>query len=93
MIPLEKQEVTRPCRTPGGVVDKIPALHPDRVEDVHFITLTPPPPPQGGNGAEIESWLERASFIEEDLTWLLKLPHDRSEIMELAYRPCLWIDF
>ena len=36
-----------------------------------------PPPLDALDQASIEEWRERTTYIQEDLQWLLRLPHDK----------------
>jgi activating signal cointegrator complex subunit 2 len=60
-----------------GRETNMPALSPSRVQSRDYINYKPPPS-DCADRASVEEWLDRARFIEEDLHWLLKLPHDRS---------------
>jgi len=80
MLSLHELRVPRPTTTTrGGVVsgDLILALHPDRVEKVEFILYTCPPNSVTEDKLALDEWQERVAYIQEDLMWLLKLPHDK----------------
>ena len=46
------------------------------MEQVDFLTYQPPPD-DVTDAASAEEWMERMNFIQEDLSWLLKLPHHK----------------
>ncbi len=46
------------------------------MEQHYFVTYTPLPT-NVEDGAAIEQWIERMSFISEDLTWLLQQNHTK----------------
>lgn len=58
------------------------SLSPSRAEKVDFVLYKGPPPlsplvaPEENATVE-EEWMMRANYIEDDLHWLLRLPHDR----------------
>jgi len=66
-----------------GKVKTVPALHLGWAEDVPFVKYKPPPVPTGKDGYSSEDrvirdqWLERMDYIQADLHWLLRLPHQR----------------
>uniref|UniRef100_A0A3Q1EX90 Activating signal cointegrator 1 complex subunit 2 n=1 Tax=Acanthochromis polyacanthus TaxID=80966 RepID=A0A3Q1EX90_9TELE len=72
-VPLDEQQVTE--AGPLGKKRTLPALHPERAQDRCFVPYKPPP--EEASPAEVEEFLERATFITEDLEWLLALPHDK----------------
>ena len=49
--------------------------HPRWKEDIGFVSYVAPP--IDGDQAEMEEWLERLSFIEDDLHTLLRMPHNK----------------
>ena len=79
MLSLHELRVKRPTKTRGGVIsdEEILALHPDRVEDIQFIPYTCPPCNGREDKLSVDEWQERVAYIQEDLMWLLKLPHDK----------------
>ena len=46
------------------------------MEQVQFVSYQAPPKDLTDKG-QYEAWLERIKFIEDDLHWLLQLPHDK----------------
>nr|XP_054759923.1 activating signal cointegrator 1 complex subunit 2-like [Lytechinus pictus] len=70
-IPLENRTVSVTNR--DGSKMNHPALDEYWLEQVNFVKYKPPPDPHDGAG--LEEWEERLHFMEEDLQWLLKLPH------------------
>ncbi|XP_071503366.1 activating signal cointegrator 1 complex subunit 2-like [Diadema antillarum] len=72
-LPLEQRMITV-SRRDGSKMSR-PALSEYWVEQVNFVKYTPPPDQSDEVG--LEEWAERLRFMEEDLQWLLKLPHHR----------------
>ncbi|EDO27748.1 predicted protein, partial [Nematostella vectensis] len=64
--------------------EEVPELHPTWMHNVQYVEYVPIPVqyPAGSltpvitDEASVEEWRERASFIDEDLKWLLCLPHN-----------------
>ncbi|KAL4228568.1 Activating signal cointegrator 1 complex subunit 2 [Mactra antiquata] len=54
----------------------VPALDPRWIEEVQFVIYLAPPPDVNDKGL-YEAWMERLKFNEDDLHWLLQLPHDK----------------
>lgn len=73
-LPLDERFVE--IEQKNGRTQKIPALHHHWMQDVQFVSYKPPPLDMDDRGA-VGEWLERLKFIEEDLHWLLTLPHDK----------------
>ncbi|XP_072443474.1 activating signal cointegrator 1 complex subunit 2 isoform X1 [Chiloscyllium punctatum] len=73
-LPLDQIQLPVPDKRTGKI-QQLPALHPSRKKDRHFVLYKPPP--QDGTPALVEEFLERANFIANDLDWLLALPHDK----------------
>lgn len=47
-------------------------------EDVQFVPYTPPPVSESVlDHGTVEEWSERIALIDDDLKWLLSLPHTR----------------
>ncbi|XP_030671931.1 activating signal cointegrator 1 complex subunit 2 isoform X3 [Nomascus leucogenys] len=73
-LPLDQLQIThkdpktRKLRTS-------PALHPEQKADRYFVLYKPPP--KDNIPALVEEYLERATFVANDLDWLLALPHDK----------------
>ena len=59
-----------------GREKRLSALDASRLENVQFVEFRPPPVDDSEPGA-VDAWVERANYIIDDLTWLLKLPYDR----------------
>ncbi|KAJ7376768.1 Activating signal cointegrator 1 complex subunit 2 [Desmophyllum pertusum] len=63
------------------IVEEIPELNPVWAEDVQFVPYTPPPMQLSSASVldygGVEEWSERMAFINDDLIWLLSLPHNR----------------
>ncbi|XP_058995116.1 activating signal cointegrator 1 complex subunit 2 isoform X4 [Mustela lutreola] len=51
------------------------AMHPEQKADRYFVLYKPPP--KDNIPALVEEYLERATFVANDLDWLLALPHDK----------------
>ncbi|EPY85434.1 activating signal cointegrator 1 complex subunit 2 [Camelus ferus] len=49
--------------------------HPEQKADRYFVLYKPPP--KDNIPALVEEYLERATFVANDLDWLLALPHDK----------------
>ena len=62
--------------TDDGREESLSALDVSRVEKIELVEYRPPPVDCSDQGA-VDAWLERASYIIEDLRWVLKLPYDR----------------
>ncbi|XP_060572679.1 activating signal cointegrator 1 complex subunit 2-like isoform X1 [Ruditapes philippinarum] len=60
----------------GKSKQTVAALDPRWMEQVQFVSYQPPPKNLSDKG-QYEAWLERLKFIEDDLHWLLQLPHDK----------------
>nr|XP_020656459.1 activating signal cointegrator 1 complex subunit 2 isoform X1 [Pogona vitticeps]XP_020656460.1 activating signal cointegrator 1 complex subunit 2 isoform X1 [Pogona vitticeps]XP_020656461.1 activating signal cointegrator 1 complex subunit 2 isoform X1 [Pogona vitticeps] len=58
-----------------GKMKTLPALHPQKKTERSFVLYKPPP--KARDPALLEEFLERATFVADDLDWLLALPHDR----------------
>ncbi|XP_062038471.1 activating signal cointegrator 1 complex subunit 2 isoform X6 [Lepus europaeus] len=50
-------------------------MHPEQKADRYFVLYKPPP--KDNIPALVEEYLERATFVANDLDWLLALPHDK----------------
>ncbi|KAB1255344.1 Activating signal cointegrator 1 complex subunit 2 [Camelus dromedarius] len=64
--------------TEGGVVlgdSPFYTVHPEQKADRYFVLYKPPP--KDNIPALVEEYLERATFVANDLDWLLALPHDK----------------
>ncbi|KAK7834369.1 hypothetical protein U0070_017555 [Myodes glareolus] len=73
-LPLEQLQITH--RDPKtGKPRTSPALHPEQKADRYFVLYKPPP--KDNIPALVEEYLERATFVANDLDWLLALPHDK----------------
>uniref|UniRef100_A0A8C2QYT8 CUE domain-containing protein n=1 Tax=Capra hircus TaxID=9925 RepID=A0A8C2QYT8_CAPHI len=56
-------------------VDWLTLNHPEQKADRYFVLYKPPP--KDNIPALVEEYLERATFVANDLDWLLALPHDK----------------
>uniref|UniRef100_A0A6I8ND18 Activating signal cointegrator 1 complex subunit 2 n=1 Tax=Ornithorhynchus anatinus TaxID=9258 RepID=A0A6I8ND18_ORNAN len=71
-LPLDQLQL--PDQDPKtGKPRTLPALHPARKAERYFVLYKPPP--DSDTPALVEEFLERATFIADDLDWLLALPH------------------
>lgn len=78
------------------IFEEIPELSPVWIEDVQFVPYSPPPvQPSSASPLDhggMEQWIERMSFISEDLKWLLNLPHNKfwcQVIFDESLQQCL----
>ncbi|XP_077457249.1 activating signal cointegrator 1 complex subunit 2 [Stigmatopora argus] len=88
LVALDEQQVTE--RDNLGKERTLPALHPDRKEDRLFVPYVPLS--ADACSAEVEEFLERSTFILEDLEWLLELPHDKfwcQVVFDRSLQKCL----
>ncbi|CAH3186731.1 unnamed protein product, partial [Porites evermanni] len=61
-----------------NVLEEIPELDLVWAEDVQFVPYTPPPVSESVlDHGIIEEWSERIALIDDDLKWLMSLPHSR----------------
>ncbi|XP_064651306.1 activating signal cointegrator 1 complex subunit 2-like [Lineus longissimus] len=75
-IPLdEKTTVWKDPET--GKSKTLPVLDPRWKEEVQFVMYHAPPKDESLNSADYQEWMERITFIEEDLHSLLALSHDK----------------
>lgn len=86
MTSLHERFVPVPGSCPPGFGDgtsatTMLALHPKRAEKLNFVMYKAPPAESVADKAICEEWITRATFIEDDLRWLLQLPHDRCDIV------------
>ncbi|KAM9194353.1 activating signal cointegrator 1 complex subunit 2 isoform 1-T1 [Dugong dugon] len=73
-LPLDELQITQ--KDPKtGKLRTLPALHPERKADRYFVLFKPPP--KDNIPALVEEYLERATFVANDVDWLLALPHDK----------------
>ncbi|XP_049721801.1 activating signal cointegrator 1 complex subunit 2 isoform X1 [Elephas maximus indicus] len=73
-LPLDELQITH--KDPKtGKLSTSPALHPEQKADRYFVLYKPPP--KDNIPALVEEYLERATFVANDLDWLLALPHDK----------------
>ncbi|KAM9622194.1 activating signal cointegrator 1 complex subunit 2 isoform 1-T1 [Trichechus inunguis] len=73
-LPLDELQITQ--KDPKtGKLRTLPALHPEQKADRYFVLYKPPP--KDNIPALVEEYLERATFIANDVDWLLALPHDK----------------
>lgn len=73
-LPLDQLQIThKDLKT--GKLRTSPALHPEQKADRYFVLYKPPP--KDNIPALVEEYLERATFVANDLDWLLALPHDK----------------
>lgn len=57
------------------IIDTLfPIQHPSSIQQRCFVTYVPVPT-DINDGAAIEQWIERMTFLKEDLTWLLEQTH------------------
>ncbi|CAM4820197.1 unnamed protein product [Rotaria magnacalcarata] len=60
----------------GIMEERIPVLHPSGMEHHYFVTYISLPS-DVEDGAAVEQWIERMTFIQEDLSWLLQQNHTK----------------
>ncbi|CAF3453483.1 unnamed protein product [Rotaria sp. Silwood1] len=70
-VPLDQQYK---LEKKGIIEERIPVLHPSGMDQHYFVTYIPLPT-NIEDGATIEQWIERMTFICDDLTWLLQQNH------------------
>uniref|UniRef100_H0W700 Activating signal cointegrator 1 complex subunit 2 n=1 Tax=Cavia porcellus TaxID=10141 RepID=H0W700_CAVPO len=73
-LPLDQLQITHKDPKTGKQKTS-PALHPEQKADRYFVLYKPPP--KDNIPALVEEYLERATFVANDLDWLLALPHDK----------------
>ncbi|KAM5238892.1 activating signal cointegrator 1 complex subunit 2 isoform 8-T8 [Ctenodactylus gundi] len=73
-LPLDQLQITHKDPKTGKQRTS-PALHPEQKADRYFVLYKPPP--KDNIPALVEEYLERATFVVNDLDWLLALPHDK----------------
>ncbi|XP_052592325.1 activating signal cointegrator 1 complex subunit 2 isoform X1 [Peromyscus californicus insignis] len=73
-LPLDQLQITHKDPKTGKPRTS-PALHPEQKADRYFVLYKPPP--KDNIPALVEEYLERATFVANDLDWLLALPHDQ----------------
>ncbi|XP_040859382.1 activating signal cointegrator 1 complex subunit 2 isoform X3 [Ochotona curzoniae] len=73
-LPLDQLQITHQDPKTGKPKTS-PALHPEQKADRYFVLYKPPP--KDNIPALVEEYLERATFVANDLDWLLALPHDK----------------
>ncbi|XP_058546759.1 activating signal cointegrator 1 complex subunit 2 isoform X2 [Neofelis nebulosa] len=73
-LPLDQLQITH-TDLKTGKLRTSPALHPEQKADRYFVLYKPPP--KDNIPALVEEYLERATFVANDLDWLLALPHDK----------------
>ncbi|XP_057348267.1 activating signal cointegrator 1 complex subunit 2 isoform X3 [Manis pentadactyla] len=73
-LPLDQLQVTHKDPKTGKLRTS-PALHPEQKADRYFVLYKPPP--KDNIPALVEEYLERATFVANDLDWLLALPHEK----------------
>uniref|UniRef100_A0A384BQV8 Activating signal cointegrator 1 complex subunit 2 n=1 Tax=Ursus maritimus TaxID=29073 RepID=A0A384BQV8_URSMA len=73
-LPLDQRQITH-TDLKTGKLRTSPALHPEQKADRYFVLYKPPP--KDNIPALVEEYLERATFVANDLDWLLALPHDK----------------
>uniref|UniRef100_A0A8D2JM32 Activating signal cointegrator 1 complex subunit 2 n=1 Tax=Varanus komodoensis TaxID=61221 RepID=A0A8D2JM32_VARKO len=73
-LPLDELQFTEKDSLTGKM-KTLPALHPKKKTERSFVLYKPPP--KAKDLALLEEFLERATFVADDLDWLLALPHDR----------------
>uniref|UniRef100_A0A8C2VF28 Activating signal cointegrator 1 complex subunit 2 n=1 Tax=Chinchilla lanigera TaxID=34839 RepID=A0A8C2VF28_CHILA len=73
-LPLDQLQITHKDPKTGKQRTS-PALHPEQKADRYFVLYKPPP--KDNIPALVEEYLERATFVANDLDWLLALPHDK----------------
>ncbi|XP_012869718.1 PREDICTED: activating signal cointegrator 1 complex subunit 2 [Dipodomys ordii] len=73
-LPLDQLQITHKDPKTGKPRTS-PALHPEQKADRYFVLYKPPP--KDNIPALVEEYLERATFVANDLDWLLALPHDK----------------
>ncbi|CAF2157215.1 unnamed protein product [Rotaria magnacalcarata] len=60
----------------GIMEERVPVLHPSGMEHHYFVTYISLPS-DVEDGAAVEQWIERMTFIQEDLSWLLQQNHTK----------------
>ncbi|XP_062941351.1 activating signal cointegrator 1 complex subunit 2 isoform X1 [Cynocephalus volans] len=73
-LPLDQLQITHKDPKTGKPRTSA-ALHPEQKADRYFVLYKPPP--KDNIPALVEEYLERATFVANDLDWLLALPHDK----------------
>ena len=69
--PLELLEIQTTPK--NGVHKSVPALHKSWVSERAWVSFRPPP--SGTGTVPVDDWCERASFVADDLDFLLGLEH------------------
>lgn len=91
-VPLDLR-VRKEVNPVTKITEEIPELDPVWVEDVEFVTYIPLPQSASNlDHAGVEEWKERMVFINEDMKWLLSLPHNRfwcQVIFDSSLQACL----
>ncbi|CAF2635981.1 unnamed protein product [Rotaria sp. Silwood2] len=72
-VPLDQQFK---IEKKGIIEERIPVLHLSGMDQHYFVTYVPLPI-DIEDGAAIEQWIERMTFICDDLTWLLQQNHTK----------------
>lgn len=88
-LPLDQLQITHKDPKTGKLRTSA-ALHPEQKADRYFVLYKPPP--KDNIPALVEEYLERASFVANDLDWLLALPHDKfwcQVIFDESLQKCL----
>ncbi|KAK2493356.1 hypothetical protein MC885_020823 [Smutsia gigantea] len=73
-LPLDQLQITHKDPKTGKLRTS-PVLRPEQKADRYFVLYKPPP--KDNIPALVEEYLERATFVANDLDWLLALPHDK----------------
>ncbi|XP_012660741.1 activating signal cointegrator 1 complex subunit 2 isoform X1 [Otolemur garnettii] len=73
-LPLDQLQLTHKDPKTGKLRTS-PALHQEQKAERYFVLYKPPP--TDSIPALVEEYLERATFVANDLDWLLALPHDK----------------
>lgn len=88
-LPLDQLQITHKDPKTGKLRTS-PALHPEQKADRYFVLYKPPP--KDNIPALVEEYLERATFVANDLDWLLALPHAKfwcQVIFDESLQKCL----
>lgn len=74
-VPLDEKIIVLPAE--GNTGSKIPALDVRWKDNIKFVKYEPPTRSLLSDSGECDQWLERLAFIEEDLAYVLRLPHNK----------------
>ncbi|XP_023369057.1 activating signal cointegrator 1 complex subunit 2 isoform X2 [Otolemur garnettii] len=83
-LPLDQLQLTHKDPKTGKLRTS-PALHQEQKAERYFVLYKPPP--TDSIPALVEEYLERATFVANDLDWLLALPHDKFWCQDHFFSP------